>query len=119
MPFRNSETHHLRDILESILYIEQFVKGLPFEAYRQDELTKSAVERKIQILTEAVIRLEGEGPEAYPEIDWKAYRGLGNFLRHSYHRVDDQIVWNTIQEELPILKDIVRTALRLSGLQEY
>ncbi len=70
-------------------------------------MRKSAVERKIQILTEAVIRLERAGPERFPEIDWKAYRGLGNFLRHSYHRVDDEIVWNTVKDDLPGLKNIV------------
>ena len=65
-----------------------------FTEYPRDEKTKAAVERKMQILTEAVIRLEMEGSEAYPEIDWKAYRGMGNLLRHSYDRVSDEIVWN-------------------------
>ena len=111
MPFRDSETH-LRDIIDSIGHIEQFVVGMDVDAYRRDEKTKSAVERKIQILTEAVIRLEEEGPEAFPEINWKAYRGLGNFLRHSYHRVSDEIVWNTIKEDVPVLRDIVEKALR-------
>ena len=55
---------------------------------------------------------EAEGPEAVPEIDWKAYRGLGKFLRHSYHRVSDEIVWNRIKEDVPVLRDIVKKALR-------
>jgi uncharacterized protein with HEPN domain len=101
----------LRDILESIDRIGEFVAGMDFEAYAQDEKTKAAVERKIQILTEAVIRLEqAEGREAY-EIDWSAYRGMGNFLRHSYHRVSDEIVWNTVKDDLPILRQIVKERL--------
>ena len=52
-----------------------------------------------------------EGPDAYPEIDWKRYRGMGNFLRHSYHRVSDEIVWNTVKDDLPLLKRIVVKAL--------
>ena len=80
-------------------------------AYEQDEKTKAAVERKMQILTEAVIRLEGEGSGAFPEIDWTGYRGMGNFLRHSYHRVSDEIVWNTVKDDLPLLKSIVEKAL--------
>lgn len=110
MPFSESDTH-LRDILESIRHIERFVEGMDLDAYSQDEKTKSAVERKIQILTEAVIRLESEGPERFPDIDWKAYRGLGNFLRHSYHRVSDEIVWDTIKEDLPSLRAIAEKAL--------
>jgi uncharacterized protein with HEPN domain len=110
LPFRDSE-RHLRDILESIDQINGFIGDMNFASYQGDEKTKAAVERKMQILTEAIIRLEDEGPEAYLEIDWKAYRGMGNFLRHSYHRVSDEIVWNTAKDDLPLLRRIVEKAL--------
>jgi uncharacterized protein with HEPN domain len=114
LPFSDAR-RHLQDIHDCIRHIEEFVDGIDLEAYRDSEMTKSAVERKIQILTEAVIRLEGEGAELFPDIDWKAYRGLGNFLRHSYHRVDDEIVWNTIKDDLPRLRGVVEKALGLSA----
>ena len=114
MPFSDPE-RHLRDILESIDQISRFIGEMDFAAYERDEKTKAAVERKIQILTEAVIRLEVEGPEAFPEIDWKGYRGMGNFLRHSYHRVSDEIVWNTVKDDLPLLGRIVEKALQPSS----
>jgi len=110
LPFSDPE-RHLRDILESIDLISEFIRDMDFSSYRRDEKTQAAVERKIQILTEAVIRLEMEVPDAFPEIDWKAYRGMGNFLRHSYHRVSDEIVWNTVQDDLPLLKRVVERAL--------
>jgi uncharacterized protein with HEPN domain len=110
LPFRDHESH-LRDILDSIDQINEFVGNMTFAIYQRDEKTKAAVERKIQILTEAVIRLETEDPNAYPEIDWKGYRGMGNFLRHSYHRISDEIVWNTAKDDLPLLRRIVETAL--------
>ena len=111
MPFRDHESH-LRDILQSIDQINEFVGNMTFAIYQRDEKTKAAVERKIQILTEAVIRLETEDPEAYPDIDWKGYRGMGNFLRHSYHRISDEIVWNTVKDDLPLLRRIVETAVK-------
>jgi uncharacterized protein with HEPN domain len=85
-PFLPFEDHvrHLRDILDSIDRIDEFIGTMSFCAYQGDEKTKAAVERKMQILTEAVIRLEGQGSETYSGIDWKGYRGMGNFLRHSY-----------------------------------
>ena len=110
MPFRDPE-RHLRDILESIDLINEFIRDMDFSAYQRDKKTQAAVERKMQILTEAVIRPEMEGPDAFPEIGWKAYRGMGNFLRHSYHRVSDEIVWNTVQDDLPVLKRVVEGAL--------
>jgi uncharacterized protein with HEPN domain len=114
LPFSDPQ-RHLRDILESIDQIDEFIGNMDFAAYQRDEKTRAAVERKIQILTEAVIRLEKEGPDAYLEIDWKGYRGLGNFLRHSYDRVSDEIVWNTVKDDLPPLRRIVRTALQPSS----
>jgi uncharacterized protein with HEPN domain len=97
--------------LESIDLIGEFIRGMDYSSYQRDEKTQAAVERKLQILTEAVIRLEVEGPGAFPEIDWKAYRGMGNFLRHSYDRVSNEIVWNTVQDDLPLLKRIAERAL--------
>jgi len=111
LPFNDPE-QLFKDILDSIERIDQFIAGMDLTAYQQDEKTKAAVERKIQILTEAIIRLEQtEGRDAHPEIDWSAYRGMGNFIRHSYHRVSDEIVWNTLKEDLPVLRQIVRNKL--------
>lgn len=92
MPFRDSE-RHFRDILESIDHIDEFIDGLNFEAYRKDSKTKSAVERQMQILTEAAKRLGTEAEILCPGPDWKGFCGMGDILRHGYHRVDDQIVW--------------------------
>jgi uncharacterized protein with HEPN domain len=47
---------------------------------RADDKTKAAVERKIQVLTEAIIRLEDESPGGYPEIDQKGYRGMAIYF---------------------------------------
>ena len=111
MPFSDAR-RHLEDVLDAINKIDEFIGAIDLIAYRADEKTKAAVERKIQVLTEAIIRLDDESPGAYPEIDQKAYRGMGNILRHSYHRVDDGIVWNTVKEDLPDLRAIVQKLLR-------
>ena len=111
MPFRDPQ-RHLEDVLDAIAKIEEFVGDVDFTSYRVDDKTKAAVERKIQILTEAIIRLDDESPGSYPEIDQQAYRGMGNILRHSYHRVDDRIVWDTVKEDLPGLRDVVKKLLR-------
>jgi uncharacterized protein with HEPN domain len=42
---------------------------------------------------------------------------MGNFLRHSYHRVSDEIVWNTIKDDLPLLGKLVEKALQPSSPQ--
>jgi len=37
---------------------------------------------------------------------------MGDILRHGYHKVDDEIVWNTIKDELPGMRDAILIALK-------
>jgi hypothetical protein len=72
LPFRDTQTH-LRDIEESIDHIDDFLDDMDFDTYRNDLKTKSAVERQLQILTEAAIRLgEVDGPK-FLGPEWKGY----------------------------------------------
>jgi uncharacterized protein with HEPN domain len=112
LPFRNAQTH-LADILQSIDHIHEFLGGLDFEGYKEDRKTRSAVERELQIITEAAVRLGDEAEALCPGPDWAAFRGMGNVLRHAYHRVDDEIVWNTVKDELPSMRAAVVKALRV------
>jgi uncharacterized protein with HEPN domain len=107
---------HLQDVLDSIGLIETFVEDYDFDGYRDDLRTKSAVERQLQILTEAAYRLGDEADRICPGPDWKGYIGMGNLLRHSYHRIDDRIVWDTVVLELPKLKTAVSLALASDSL---
>lgn len=46
-----------------------------------------------------------------PSLPWKAIRGIGNWLRHGYDRIDPGIIWNTIRDDLPPLQMAARQAL--------
>ncbi|MBB6142351.1 uncharacterized protein with HEPN domain [Silvibacterium bohemicum] len=111
MPFSNAQSC-LRDILESIALIDEFLAGVDFLLYQNDAKTRSAVERQMQILSEAAVRLGSEAEALYPGPDWKGLRGMGNILRHQYHRVDDKVVWDTVEHDLPQLKIAAAKGLR-------
>ncbi len=111
MPFRDNQTH-LRDILGGIERIEAFVAGMDLDAYRIDELRKSAVERQLQIITEAAKRLGEDAYALCPDEDWKGFCRMGDILRHGYHKIDDEIIWNTVKDELPKMREAVLKALR-------
>jgi uncharacterized protein with HEPN domain len=58
--------------------IEQFTAGMSFDDFSDDPKTVAAVERKLQIISEAAIRL-GPGAESnWPELPWRDIRGIGN-----------------------------------------
>ena len=83
------EAQRLHDIVDNIARIESHVAGMDFAAFAADPKTIDAVERCLQRLTEAAIKI---GPERMAQISPRtpveAVRGLGNLLRHDYGGVD-------------------------------
>jgi uncharacterized protein with HEPN domain len=61
----------------------------------------------MQIMTEAAFRLGTDAETIAPGPDWEGFRGIGKLLRHAYHRIDDQIIWNTVKDELPLMRESV------------
>jgi uncharacterized protein with HEPN domain len=110
LPFRDPLAF-LRSIRESIQLIDEFVAGMDLAGYVEDTKTQAAVERKMQVISEAAIRLKDDADVLCPGVPWRDIRGIGNWLRHEYDRVDLETVWNTIQDDLPPLKIAVEKAL--------
>ena len=103
MPFRDIE-NSLRDIDSAIAHIEEFTSGMDFEAFREDPKTVAAVERKLLVISEAAIRMGREAEERFSEIPWRDVRGIGNWLRHQYERVELPVLWAAVCDDLPPYK---------------
>ena len=61
---------------------------------------------------ELVNRLSDEFTEEHPEIPWHAMKAMRNLHAHDYERVDLQIVWNTLVEEIPVLQKQLESILK-------
>lgn len=85
---------------------------MDMDSFRWDEKTRAAVERKLQIISEAAIRLGDDAAVLCPHLAWRDIRGIGNWLRHQYDRIDTETIWNTIQDDLPVLRAEVGEALK-------
>ena len=85
---------------------------LDFGAFSADSRTVDAVERCLQRITEAVIKIGPERMAAIsPRTPVDAVRGLGNMLRHDYDQVDLGVIYRTIRESLPDLREDCLQAL--------
>ena len=73
---------------------------MDFEGFRSNPMAVAAVERKIQIVSEAAIRLGEEADKRCPDQPWRDIRGIGNQLRHAYERVDLNTIWNAVTEDV-------------------
>jgi uncharacterized protein with HEPN domain len=110
LPFSEASLS-LTDILDAIVAIEQFTQDLDLDSFRQDPKTIAAVERKLQVISEAAVRLGEQAEALCPGLPWRDIRGIGNWLRHQYDRVDIETIWNTLTRDLPPLKAAVHHAL--------
>jgi uncharacterized protein with HEPN domain len=91
--------------------IIQFVRDMDLEAFREDPKTVAAVERKLLLISETAVRLGDDAECLCPGLPWRNIRGIGNWLRHRYDRVDVETVWNTVFDDLPPLRSGVLRAL--------
>lgn len=90
---KHSILPRLDDILEQIEGVEGIVRALDFEAYSNSFRDRRAVERCIEIISEASRYIPERLTGRYPGIPLHDIRGIGNRLRHEYQRVDDEIIW--------------------------
>jgi uncharacterized protein with HEPN domain len=65
---------------------------------------RSALERGIEVISEASRHLGRELKPQHKDVRWKDIAGIGNILRLEYQRVDGQIIWNAVRDDLPTLK---------------
>jgi uncharacterized protein with HEPN domain len=76
---------------------------LGFDDYVTDTVKRYAVERGVEIISEASRRLPENWKALRPDIPWKDIASIGNHLRHGYHTVDNEIVYGVLVYDLPAL----------------
>ena len=107
MPSR-SWKFRIDDIIEAIDKIERYTRGIDFDKWQQDEKTVDAVIRNIEVIGEASTHLPIEIQEQYKDIPWNMMKGIRNVVAHEYFGIDLEIVWKTVKEDLPVLKELLR-----------
>ena len=102
---RDEVLKHLHDIRDAASAIARFVQGKTFDDYVRDDLLRSAVERKFEIVGEGLRRLRTDDPAVLAEIrDSRAVISFRNILAHGYDSIDDRIVWGIIEEDIEGLR---------------
>ncbi len=91
---------YVEDIINEISLIENFVKGMTFEQFLEDEKTSYAVIRALEIIGEASKKIPEQVRLVYQEIPWREMSGMRDKLIHDYFGVNLEVVWKTVQEDL-------------------
>jgi|SRR4028118_320331 uncharacterized protein with HEPN domain len=97
------DINYVLDILEAGRLLQTFVAGVAQDTFENDLMRQAAVMRQLEIMGEAARRLSEETRLELSEIPWRQIIGMRNRLIHGYDDVDLAIVWDSVQNDLPLL----------------
>jgi len=98
---------YLEHIVEAISKIESFVSGLTKFDFDRNVLIQDAVIRNFEIIGEATKKISKEFSQRHSEIPWQDMVGMRDKLIHNYLDVDLDVIWKTIEIDLPLLKEVL------------
>jgi len=94
----------IEHIVENITDIESFVNNVDKDKFLKDKEKQNAVIRSLEIIGEAVKNLPQNITAKYPNIPWKEIAGTRDKITHHYFGLDLELIWKTIKENIPELK---------------
>lgn len=102
---------YLGHILKAIERIDRYTSDMDEVSFLNNELVQDAVIRNIEIMGEASNSIQRVAPEfaaQHDSIPWSVMYTMRNRVSHGYDKIDMEIVWKTIQIDLPALYQQVR-----------
>ena len=109
---KNKNLFRLKHILDSIVKIEHLAQILHTqENFETKWIEQDAIIRNLEIIGEATNHISDELKQNYPDVSWKEIRGMRNFITHQYFGIELSEVWNTVINDLPLLKSQIQKIL--------
>jgi uncharacterized protein with HEPN domain len=95
---------YLWDAVQAAEAVQAFSRGQTYDSFIEDHMVRSAVERQLQIVGEALAQLAKIDPESAAKLpDLPRIIAFRNILVHGYAGIDYETVWRLIEEKLPEL----------------
>ena len=105
------EIMYLQDVAESCDKILRFTAGLSQSDLIGDDKTYDAVVRNLEIIGEAAKHISEDLRGQMPDIEWRKAAGLRDMLAHAYFGIDNDILWDVVQNKVPQLAKATRAFL--------
>lgn len=105
------ESLYLADIEESCEKVLRFTKGMTYKEFVHDDLHLDAVLRNLEIIGEAVKNISEDTRQKYPQIKWRKIAGFRDIVAHEYFGVNEETVWDIIENEIPVLLAMTKIML--------
>lgn len=93
----------IQDILQSISGIQQRISGKSLQEIQRDETLTKAILYDFMVIGESARNIPAEIQSRYPTIPWRVMGDMRNIVAHEYFQIDVETIWETIQQDLPLL----------------
>ena len=102
----------LEHIVQAIERIKRYTLGKRFDDLVKDDMMYYAVVKNIEIIGEAANLLTNEFKSEHPDTQWKLITGMRNYIVYEYFQVDNTVIWDVIQNDLPYLEAQIKDYLK-------
>lgn len=103
---------YLSHILEALKRIFEYIQDIDEVNFLKNTFAQDAIVRNLEVLGEAsqnLIRYHPDFVAQYPEVPWEKMYWMRNRISHGYFTIDFEIIWQTLEQDLPILQAQVQT----------
>lgn len=94
---------YLADILDAVEKIERYTDEMNYDQFVEDEKTVDAVLRNFEVIGEAAKNVPADVRQEYDDVPWSEMAGMRDKLIHGYATIELEIVWLTVEKEIPEL----------------
>jgi uncharacterized protein with HEPN domain len=98
----------LEHILESAKDAISFLGDMTEDELAQNRMVLQAIVRSVEIIGEATSQLTPEFRSKNTHVPWAQIVGMRNRLIHAYFDIDHELVFSTVQADIPILVDQIK-----------
>ncbi|MCY3758198.1 MAG: DUF86 domain-containing protein [Acidobacteria bacterium] len=105
---------YVADMLEFADKVRTYTSGMDQATFVNEAIIYDATLRNLELIGEAATHIPSAIRDQHPEIPWRAIIAARNRLAHSYLSVDDDLIWNIIQDDVPKLLPALRGLLDTS-----
>ena len=102
---------HLQHIIEAVEQIERYTRGMSESEFFSRTMVQDAVLRQIQVIGEAASCISAEFQGEHPKLQWSNMIGISKKIIPENVSVNLAIVWNAIQDDLPLHKQAIKKLL--------
>lgn len=102
----------LQDIIDNAQAIFRYTEGMQLVDFEGNSLVHDAVERCLERICEAVVKLGEQAPVLMPDQPWYKFKSFGNVLRHEYDGIDKDKIFDVVRNDLPSLYSAAQSALQ-------